>query len=262
MKPLDGISVLVTRPQGQAEGIASAIEANGGIAVRAPMLVINKVGDQAEAFATMRKLESFDIAIFVSRNAADFGTQLIRGHDSWPLKAQVFASGPSTVRRLGELGVDDVEASSDEVGSEGLLRLRGLSKRCVESKKIIIFRGSRGREYLADTLKMRGAEVTYCECYERCKPDITLKPILEKNELEIPDIGLATSIELVENLAEVIVNERIDRLFNMPLMVASARIGRIVGSLGFNSSPLIVGNPTNENIITQLTTWATQKHDR
>ena len=261
MKPLEGISVLVTRPHGQAEGIASAIEANGGIAVRAPMLVINKLGALPEASEAMRKLEFFDIAIFVSRNAADFGTQLIQAQDGRRLNAQVFASGLGTVRRLGELGIDDVEAPSDEVGSEGLLRLRGLSKRCVKSKKIIIFRGSGGREYLADTLKRRGAEVTYCECYERRKPDITLKPILEKNELEIPDIGLATSIEVVENLAEVISNERIDRLFNMPLMVASARIGRIIGSLGFNSSPLIVGSPTNENIITQLTKWATQKHD-
>ena len=144
MKPLEDISVLVTRPQGQAEGIALAIEANGGVAIRAPMLVIDKLGDLAEASAIVKELDSFDIVIFVSRNAAEFGAQLIRDHNRRLLNAEVFAAGPGTARRLRELGIDDVEAPINEVGSEGLLHLGGLSERCVKSKKVIIFRGSRG----------------------------------------------------------------------------------------------------------------------
>ena len=142
MKPLEGISVLVTRPQGQAEGIALAIEANGGVAIRAPMLVIDKIGDLAEASVIVKELDYFDIVIFVSRNAAEFGAQLIRDHNCRLLNAEVFAAGSGTAGRLRELGVDDVEAPINEVGSEGLLHLDGLAERCVKSKKVIIFRGN------------------------------------------------------------------------------------------------------------------------
>ena len=38
------------------------------------------------------------------------------------------------------------------------------------SKKVLIVRGVGGRDVLAETLKARGAQVTFAECYQRINP--------------------------------------------------------------------------------------------
>ena len=71
--------------------------------------------------------------------------------------------------------------------------LDGLGEGRIRDKRIMIFRGVGGREHLAKTLERRGAEVVYCECYERRKPELVLGAVLKKSGIKVPDIGLATS---------------------------------------------------------------------
>lgn len=252
---LDGISVLVTRPAEQGEALARAIERAGGTAIRAPMIVITGLHDGSAAGAVVRELKRFDIVIFVSRNAAEFGTALIREESESLDGLPVFAVGLGTAASLRAQGVKQVVTPSSEFSSEGLLRLDGLSEHKIRDKRIVIFRGVGGREHLAKTLERRGAEVVYCECYERSKPALVLKAALKKSEVKVPDIGLATSIEVLDNLVEKIEEEGIEQLFDMQMLVVGARVAQEVEARGFTHHALVVENPSDESILKRLARW-------
>jgi uroporphyrinogen-III synthase len=175
MQPLDGISVLVTRPLDQNESLARAIEQQGGTAIRAPMIVITDLADDTAARKAAAAVDSCACVIFVSRNAALFGVKLIERCGKKLAGKAVFAVGLGTAAALAQLGVSGVETPASEFSSEGLLRLDGLAEHHIKGKRILIFRGVGGREHRAKTLERRGAEVIYCECYERRKPDVLLE---------------------------------------------------------------------------------------
>jgi uroporphyrinogen-III synthase len=253
---LDGISVLVTRPAAQAESLARAIEGAGGTAIRAPMIVITGLHDGSVAGAVARELPSFDIVIFVSRNAVEFGVALIEEEGQSLHGKPVFAVGLGTAASLRALGVTQVVTPASEFSSEGLLRLDGLSEAKIKDKRIVIFRGVGGREHLAKTLERRNARVVYCECYERSKPALVLGGALKSNAVKVPDIGLATSLEVLDNLVEKIEDEGIDQLFDMQMLVVGSRVGQEVEARGFTHRALVVDNPSDDSILKRLIHWA------
>lgn len=253
---LDGISVLVTRPAEQAESLARAIESAGGTAIRAPMIVIIGLHDGSAAGAVVRRLREFDMVIFVSRNAAEFGVALIKEEGQSVARMPVFAVGLGTAACLKNLGIKQVVTPASEFSSEGLLRLEGLSEAKIKDKRVVIFRGVGGREYLAKTLERRNAQVVYCECYQRSKPALVLGSALKKNAVKVPDIGLATSIEVLDNLVEKIEDEGIEQLFDMQMLVVGSRVAQEVESRGFTRRALVVENPSDDSILKRLIHWA------
>lgn len=256
MQSLKGFSILVTRPEQQADGLISAIEAHGGLALRAPMLAIRAVADDAEACSVIDDLHNYRSAVFVSRNAVDFGVALIAKRAQSLDNLAVFAVGLGTAGRLRELGIKEVHSPRDEFNSEGLLGLAGLSAREIRDQRIVIFRGVGGRERLAETLRSRGALVDYCEVYERTVPEIRLAEVLKKNKVKIPDIAVVTTLEGLTNLADKIDEEGLDELFDMPLAVVGSRIGCEVERLGFTNPPVILDNPGDDTAIQALNLWA------
>lgn len=258
MQSLDGISVLVTRPAEQCESLAQAIESHGGVAIRAPMIIVAALTAPAQVKAANAALKRFDIAIFVSKNAVDFGLELLNKQRGTLAGKPVFAVGLGTAAALGDHGISDVQAPQREFSSEGLLRLDGLAESAISGKRIVIVRGL-GGELLAETLRRRGAEVVYCECYERRKPDVTLARELKSTAIKVPDIGLATSIEVLVNLVEKIEDEGIDQLFDMQMLVVGARCGEEVRSFGFTQAPVVVENPSDESIINRLIKWVDEE---
>jgi uroporphyrinogen-III synthase len=221
--------------------------------------VISGLTDPSAARAVAATLERCDVVIFVSRNAAEFGVELLRGQGRSLAGKPVFAVGLGTAGRLAALGVKGVQAPVSEFSSEGLLRLEGLGEGRIRDKRIMIFRGVGGREHLAKTLERRGAEVVYCECYERRKPELVLGAVLKKSGIKVPDIGLATSLEALENLVEKIESEGIERLFDMQMLVVGSRVGQEVEALGFTHRALVVENPSDESIIRRLINWASDE---
>ena len=96
----------------------------------------------------------------------------------FPNKLRFAAIGPITAEELKTFGVKDVltPASHIQDGNENKLRFDSESLLAlpemnnVEGKKILLVRGIGGRDVLADTLRARGAQVTFAECYQRINP--------------------------------------------------------------------------------------------
>jgi uroporphyrinogen-III synthase len=156
---LAGTGVVVTRPTRQADELADAISTAGGRVIRFPVIdIVARDGDEvANMLAASAKP---DILLFVSRNAAEFGppASSVKG-------ASIAAIGPSTAAALHDAGFTVDIVPGDGFDSEHLLRHPAL--RDVSGKSITIVRGDDGRELMADTLRSRGANVSYLPVYER-----------------------------------------------------------------------------------------------
>ena len=157
--PLDGVGVLVTRPEGRAQELVQAIEDAGGSVVSFPVLDI-ETRDETILDDEQARLPAPDIAIFVSTNAVRFGLRYIPKSG-----VKIAAIGPTTRACIEAAGrtVDIYPASGFD--SEHLLQEPDLME--VRGKSIRIVRADSGRELLATVLRERGARVDYLSAYRR-----------------------------------------------------------------------------------------------
>ncbi len=161
--PLAGVTVLVTRPAGQAGELVAAIHAAGGRSIVFPVIEIAPRSPQ-DIEADLARLADPDIVIFVSRNAVEHGL-------AWSGEGAIAAVGPATAAAI-EAAARVVDISpAGGFDSESLLEEPALKD--VSGKTIRIIRGNGGRELLATTLRERGAAVDYLEVYARRAPGHT-----------------------------------------------------------------------------------------
>ena len=256
MTNLKGKSVLVTRPGRQGKILSSEIIYRGGRSIFCPMMEIGKAKDIEAALEVVGTIESYDVAIFISRNAVRYGLKTLAEAGKELPQMDVYAVGPGTAMELKLAGVERVTFPCPPHSSEELLNLESFQLSLMKGRRVVIFRGKGGRAMLAARLKERGMEVSYCECYERLPPPIILGEQLNAKGVLTPDIGLATSVELLNNLASAITRDRIPRLFNMQMLVVSDRLGVKLKELGFTRPPLIARESSNEVILEEIARWA------
>jgi len=178
-RPLEGRGIVVTRPREQAEGLAQRIERAGGVAFRFPAIEVEDLEDLEPILALIDRLDEFDLAIFISPSAVTKAMNLVqlrRRGRAWPTGLRVAAIGRGSRRALEQLGFAGVLAPSAHADSEALLALPELA--AVADRRVVIFRGDGGRELLGDSLRARGAEVSYAECYRRGRPRADCAPLL------------------------------------------------------------------------------------
>ncbi len=253
---LSDYTVLVTRPEHQSHELAGLIREAGGKPLVAPMIGIRAVDDSAGTATIIKQLDAYDIAVFTSRNAVDFSFGLLSVGDLKLDNLEIYAVGLGTALQLKGLGVENVQTPRAVFNSEGLLELAALSPARVNGKRDVIFRGRGGRGVLAEVLQARGAEVEYCEAYERFVPDTSLTEVLEGNGGDLPDVAIVTSLAGLTNLADKIADDKLEQFFDVPLLVISARIAEEVVRLGFTNEPLVVETPGDSRIVKALIEWA------
>lgn len=244
---------MVTRPAHQAAHLCTLIKAVGGIPVSLPVLAIEEPQDLGPARALVTRLEEFAIAIFISANAVERGLALLHSEDiTLPPHLKLAAVGQLTAAALQRHGGRlDIQAPPP-YNSEALLTAAEL--KAVAGKNIIIFRGSGGRELLAETLRQRGARVDYAEVYRRAKPEGKLGDELRQTG-EI-DIVVVTSQDGLRNLVEMAgAAGRGEWLAQRQLAVISPRVAQLAAELGFKRPALVAAQATDEALLQAMTTW-------
>ncbi|MCP5145054.1 MAG: uroporphyrinogen-III synthase [Gammaproteobacteria bacterium] len=250
---MSGYSVLVTRPMHQCDELARRIRQVGGEPLIAPMLGVRAVTEGPKLATALKKLDQYDIAIFVSRNAVEYLFDRLTADGRAFPDIPVYAVGLGTASQLKARGIEKVITPRDTFNSEGLLELTGLAIAKISGRSVVLFCGRGGRELLADVLTTRGANVTVCEVYERFVPDTKLANVVNG---QTPDAAVVTSLEGLKNLADKIADESLESLYDMPLFVASERIAEEVPKLGFTSEPQIIDQPGDHRIVSALVEWA------
>jgi uroporphyrinogen-III synthase len=225
--PLDGIGVIVTRPQRQAAVFASRIAALGGSPLIWSAIVILPPDDGAQLAEVHARLDRFDIAIFVSANAVEFGARPPR---AWPSQLRIYAPGPGTAEALAAAGIADARIPARTWDSEGLLELPDLAD--VAGKRIVIFRGEGGREFLGNALRTRGAIVDHVPCYRRVAPQAGAEGLVEALRDGRAHALTLTSSEGVDNLMAALGPEGRAKIATLPTFAAHARIAEHARELG------------------------------
>ena len=245
---LGGVGVVLTRPALQGEKIAALIREAGGAPVLFPTIAIADVTDPAALNAMVDRLQAFDLAVFISQNAAEKGMRAILDRRALPSGLKFAAVGPSTARGLYRHGVAKVAAPVSGFDSEALLDLPQL--RDVKGTRIVIFRGRGGREILAQRLLQRGASVEYAECYERQLPEHDPAPLLQEWRAgKIQAVNLM-SVEAMNNLLTLLGDCGAALARSATLFVPHPRIGAHARGLSFEN--VVVTGIGDELLLTAL----------
>ncbi|REL31360.1 uroporphyrinogen-III synthase [Thalassotalea euphylliae] len=156
--------LLITRPEPQAQQLASQLNLAGYQTLCQPMFAYSAAGNQSQLSQTL-ETHLPDITIFISKAAVEWANQILP-LSTWPTAttAITVAVGSATLTALRQLGIKQAICPPQH-DSEGMLALSELSQ--VTNKNILIVRGNGGRELLANELVIRGANVRYFESYYR-----------------------------------------------------------------------------------------------
>ena len=254
---LAGIGVLITRPAHQGEHLAQLIEQAGGVPIRFPTIEIAPPADPDPLLAILNRLAEYDLAIFISPNAVEQTFSWLRAtRREWPSNLPIAGVGRSTAAAIAKQGLS-ATTPADRFDSEALLELSLLQD--VANKKVIIFRGAGGRELLGDTLRLRGAEVAYAECYRRMQPRADAETLIDawrRGEIQIVSI---TSTDGLRNLHEMLGETGRGWLYGTPVVVLSQAQAATCRELGCEAAVLIATAASDEAILEAVQTWRRER---
>jgi len=228
---LAGAHVLVTRPAHQAENLSRLIEDSNGTAVPFPVLDI-VASDNSEAAKTLlQQPDQFQWLVFISANAVNFALKANGGKIQRFKSVRYAAVGQATARAMAAADIPADLVPEQGYNSEALLATPQMQQ--VNGQAFLIVRGEGGREELANTLRDRGATVSYLEVYKRIRPAVDNAPVLRLLAQNRLDAVTVTSVEALQNLLIMIGEDNHKLLLALPLVVVSDRIRSVAADLGF-----------------------------
>jgi uroporphyrinogen-III synthase len=249
--PLDALAgrgIVITRPAAQCEELVRLVRSRGGNPIVLPSIEVLEPSDRGRLDAIVDRLDEFDLAIFVSPNAATRGLSAIRARRVVPPKLRVLAVGKGTARELRRQGLTSVLVPDRGADSEALLELPEL--RAVKALRIVIFRGEGGRALLGETLVARGASVDYAACYRRAKPRVDVHALGRARTPGAVHAFVVTSSEGLRNLHDMLGDDGRSRLKATALFVPHPRIAATAYALGLTD--VVVTPPGDEAIVAAM----------
>jgi uroporphyrinogen III methyltransferase / synthase len=164
-RPLFEKTVLVTRPEQQADDLANKLRGLGANVLCQPAIEISDPRDWAPVDAAIRRLGEFDWLVFSSSNGVQYflNRLLKQGFDLRQLhRTKLAAIGPATTESLAEYhlkaDVQPAEYRAEALATSLAPQVRG--------QRVLLARASRGREVLDESLTVAGADVEQIVVYE------------------------------------------------------------------------------------------------
>lgn len=236
---LDGVRVLVTRPAYQAEVLCRMIEAEGGTAIRLPLLAIEPRANPADVKHKLAQPQ--DLWIFTSTNAVRYALPLLAA----PLPERIAAIGAATAAALAAAGAANASVPVAGASSAALLAMPEFAE--LQGRRVLIVTGEEGLTALEDELNARGATVTRAEVYRRIA--LPYPPDSVSAALRRSDVLIVTSGQALDHLLRLTPEDSRKALLKKPLVVPSARMLEKARDLGF-AQPARVVDPVSDAALT------------
>ena len=216
---LAGRNFVLTRPLGQNESLARLLAAEGATTLEFPVTEIAPLEDPAALHELAARLADFTLAFFVSPNAVAQTFAVIAPQD-WPAKLAVATVGPTSAKTLRACGFGEVIVPESRFDSEGVLALPPFQAEALAGRRVLILRGNGGREFLAETLRTRGAEVECVTCYRRSRANPDPARLLAQHL----DGIVFSSSEAVQHFIEISGQTGRELLARLPVFAPHSRI--------------------------------------
>ena len=269
-------TIVVTRPSGQArqliELLTHAIEASNvgkrslPEIISLPLLTIVPKSDEQLAKQIESALSHADLAIFVSPNAIESVMRLLER--DWQDVAKkiipIGVMGGSSRLALKNHGIGGekmptpiiIPKQHEQWDSEGLWHELQALNSDWQNKKVVIFKGEGGRDWLAETLKRAGATVEAISTYTRVPLDIDNPAWNAIREIDFSkSLWLLTSSEAVRYLGEVIRDQFIQNLNSASALCSHHNIADTAELIGFGE--VFTSEPGDEALIKSTLAWLT-----
>jgi uroporphyrinogen-III synthase len=252
MQPLSGVGVLVTRPQQQAMPLCRLLQARGASTFRLPAVEIRPLANRRALAASLGSLADFDLIIFSSSNAVRFGAMLLEQRRDLPLAA----IGPATARALNQAGYRVAVQPTAGFDSESLLMHPRLHS--VAGSRILLIKGSDGREFLHNELTRRGAQMTIADVYRRERPNpsstefAALEAHFAAREIQVIT---ATSVDIVRNLLELATPALRVEFDRAHWVVPGARVAASLRESGLSAPLLEAQSAEDQDLVAAIIRW-------
>ena len=249
---LQGLHVLVTRPQAQGLFLCQQIKRAGGLPWSFPTLEIQPLADTSQLLSVMSSLASVDKVVFVTANAVR-QVAPVWDHSS---AVQTMAIGEATARMMRECDLPIHQVPEHTFSSEGLLALPDMQQ--VSGQKIVLLAGEGGRRLMADTLTARGAEVVEVPVYRRTCPDLSPQTVQVFWQQTGHQIMVSISVQSLLNLHELAGSQ----IFSIPLLVVSQRMAAAAKALGDFVDLVVTPQVSDLAILETLKAWYSCRSNR
>lgn len=256
MQNLNGLTVMVTRPKPQGEILSDQIRAAGGEVIYFPTIEIKPPEDMTAFTQQIKQLDQFDWVVFISPQAVYQSAATIKKcWPQFPVGVKVAALGGGTAEALHQATIPVDAFPKEDWCSEGLLDDDAFQQ--LAHKKVALICGESGREFLAATLTVRGAQLTNIIAYQRCIPKVDVSDYIRLLQTHKIDIILCTSGEILYNL-KLLLEEAWKELQSIPVVVVSERMQMLAKQLEF-STLLLAKNASHPSMLSILKDFACQK---
>jgi uroporphyrinogen-III synthase len=249
---LEGVGVLVTRPEQQAMPLCRMLEGHGAAAHRFPGVVIVEHPARRAQLSRLASGLDFDFIVFVSANAVRFGASFLAQRRD----LAIAAVGPATARALNQAGYRVSIVSDGGFDSEHLLAHPQFSS--LQGKRILIVKGSGGRELLEQQFKLKGAQVEVAAVYERRAPApspsalLTLEASFDSGAIQLIT---ATSLEIAGNLFAVAQGRLRAHFENTPWVAPGERVSAGIGGLGARLPVIRALTAEDQELLNAILRW-------
>jgi uroporphyrinogen III methyltransferase/synthase len=157
-RPLAGLSILVTRPEGRADRLISELETLGAVVVQRPTIAFEAVTIDARARDALSRLRAYGFIVLTSPTGARFFSEALRSLAINPasIGSRLAVVGPGTALEARTLGFDPAIVARDS-RAEGLAA--EITGSLAAGAAVLVVRPEKGREVLAEALRAAGARV-------------------------------------------------------------------------------------------------------
>lgn len=245
------MSILVTRPSPSGELLVSRLRTLGRVAYHSPLIEFAPGRELAVLPNLLSSLNQHDLVFVLSQHVVKYAERALQQvNQPWPEHVNYYAIGRTTGLLFHRVSSLPVIYPHDGETSEVLLNLPDLQH--LAGKKALILRGNGGRELLAETLRERGVEVTYCECYQRSQ--IYYDGSEQSSSWQRAGINtlVVTSGEMLEQLYTLVPDYyRQSWLLRCSLIVVSERLATLARQYGWQDIQ-VAENADNDALIRAL----------